>query len=101
MDAVHMLNIVLVETSHQHRARAYLSWCEEQVHMIRHQTIGVHRATRVARERLEVAQIRKAISVAKEAVATVVPALNDMERHTGDHVAGTSRHAEKTTEPLC
>ena len=99
MDAVYVLDVVLVEAFHEQRASFGLGRRKQQMQMIRHQAIRVHRAPRVARKRLEVSQVSEAVPVAKETVASIVPTLNDMECHTREDVSGTSRHTEKTSEP--
>jgi hypothetical protein len=67
---------------------------EQQMHVIGHEAIGMHRAFECRGKVSKVAEVTRVVLVAEEAGATVVAALNDVNRHVRYRNAWTSWHRE-------
>ena len=75
-------------------------WSKKQVHVIRHQAIGMHRTIELGGEGLQKTQVRQVIGIREETSAAVDTALNDVERQTGNYTTRRTRHEAKTTTGL-
>src|SRR6185503_7824696 len=64
----------------------------KEMHVIRHQAEGVQGAFGLRQEIAQRRQIDEPVGVVAEARLTVVPSLNNMQCHVGDHQARESRH---------
>jgi hypothetical protein len=97
---VDVLDIALPKLLHETRASVAGSWSNKQVHVIRHQAIGMHRAIELGGKRLHKAQVRQVIGIRKETIVAVDSALNDVQRQTGNDTTRRTRHEAKTTTGL-
>lgn len=84
MAAVEVLHVPLAHLPHQIRAAVRARGCEQQVHMIRHQAISMHVACELPRELPEVKQVDQVVAAYAEACASIVTALDEVQRHAGD-----------------
>lgn len=66
------------------------------MHMISHQTVGMHRAVQTRAQFAQVKQIKEAIALAPEAVRAVVSALPEMHGDVGNDMPQRSRHDRET-----
>jgi hypothetical protein len=75
---------------HQQRAAVGLVRCEQQVHVIGHEAVGVDYALELRGHGLQVCEVEFVVGIGEEAGAAVVAALNDVDRHLGDGDPGTT-----------
>ena len=73
---------------------------EQEVDVIRHQTVRVHRAAEAAGEIAKEAEISEVVAFREEAVPSIVPSLHDMEAHLRDDNARRSWHNGQTAEEV-
>jgi hypothetical protein len=64
--------------------------------MVRHQAIGMYRASELGSEYLQEAQVNAMVRRRKEARLAVDPALHYVQRQTGDYAARRARHETQT-----
>ena len=87
-----MLHVTLAEIFHQESAAIGGLRRQQQVNVVGHQAIGVHRAAELAGKIAKQREIERIIVLGEEAGATVVAALDDMDRHFGHGYARAARH---------
>jgi hypothetical protein len=66
---------------------------DEQVDMIRHQAVGVDRASESRRGGSEKMQVGAVVGFGKKASVPVDPPLDNMQGHPGHHESSFARHA--------
>ena len=84
--------MVLSEILHELGARIRRMRRDEKVHVIRHQTICMHRAAVFERELAQVAEVRAIVRFLEEARAPVMTTLRDVEADPGHNETRRSRH---------
>ena len=87
-----MLHIALAEQFHQVSYDIRLSWRQQQMHVIRHQHIGMDGATGALRAQSQLVEIEKIVVIREETGLAVVAALDDVKRNIGKRNARTTWH---------
>lgn len=80
---VDVLDIALPEVLHQERCTGGFGGGEQQVHVIGHEHVRVDGAAEALREFAQVVPVEEVVFLGEEAHATVVAALDDVQRDTG------------------
>jgi hypothetical protein len=90
------LNVTLTEFPHQGRAVPRGTRREQQVDVIGHQAICVHRTREFLGQLAQVKEIQQAIAVRDKASGSIVAALDEVNSYMGKHQARLSWHKRKT-----
>jgi len=90
------LNVALTELPHQCRTVLRGNRREQQVHVIGHQAICVHRTREFLGQFAQVKEIQVTIAVRHKASRSIIAALDQVNGYVGKHQAGLSRHKRKT-----
>jgi hypothetical protein len=91
-----MLRIALAQALH-HRLDASLARRRNQeMHVVRHQTVGVHSAAKSFRQLAQVKEIQDAVVVRLEANAAVGATLDHVRSHIGEEQAKLPGHGKAT-----
>jgi hypothetical protein len=78
MDAIDVLHVVLPQALHQHGTTFVRLGGNQEMHVIRHQAVGMHCATGLRGKLIQEAQIGEMIRLREEAPSSVISALRDM-----------------------
>jgi hypothetical protein len=90
--SIEVLHVTLAEVAHQPGACFGPRRGQEQMHVVCHEAVCVHRTVVLIGQLAQVRQVNKVITVATKAGIAVVTALNDMHGHSGQDQTQRSRH---------
>jgi len=86
------LHIALAQQLHQAPGGIRLMRRQQQMHMIRHQDVGMNRASGALRALLQLVEVISVVDIRKEAGLAVVAALDDVQSNAEKSDAGAARH---------
>jgi hypothetical protein len=93
MPSIEVLHITLAEVAHQTGARIGRGRSHEEMDMVCHQAVRVHRAVVSFRQLAQVREVDEIVVVTAEASSSVVAALDDMDGYAGQDQSQGSRHS--------
>lgn len=86
------MHIALAQQLHQAPGGIRLMRRQQQMHMIRHQDVGMNRASGALRALLQLVEVISVVDIRKEAGLAVVAALDDVQGNVGEGDACAARH---------
>lgn len=93
ISAVEILHVALSQLLHQRAGGIRCGSAEQQMHVIRHQAVGVDGAPGIVCRARQPVEIKQVIRLGIEAHRTVVAALDNMEGNFWKNQASAARHA--------
>src|SRR5262249_54506472 len=93
VSAIEILNVTLPKIAHQGRAGICSLRGEEQVHVVRHQTVRMHRTFMLFGQLAQMRQVHEVIVVLLEASDAVIATLNHVDCNTWNYEPQWPRHA--------
>lgn len=97
---VHVLHMALPRMLHQQSRAVGALRREQQMHVVGHEAIGVHRAFERGSQLAHMRKVARLVIAGNEAGAAVVAALDDVDRHLGHGDAGMTRHPRASRAKL-
>jgi len=87
-----VLHIALTQVLHQQSAAINGLRRQQQMHVIGHEAVGMHRTAEAVGKLLQVVQIERVILFMEKTGAAIVAALDDVHGDLRDHEALVTRH---------
>jgi hypothetical protein len=94
--SIEVLHVALTEISHQGRAGQRRGWRHQKMNMVCHQAVCVNTAIERLGQHAELMQVYAVVDVVPEAIAAVIAALDDMQRHIRKDQSRLTSHSAKT-----
>ena len=90
--AIDVLHVALAQVFHQQPSAVFSLGCEQQMHVVGHQHVGVYRAAELVGKLFEVVKVKLVVLFAVETDGAIVAALDDVPGNAGKGQAGATGH---------
>jgi hypothetical protein len=92
--AIDVLDVALTHLLHEPRSAIRCGRSHEQMNVVRHQYVCMNGAFVLGAKLIQEAQVKPIVGRTPEAISVIVSALHDVQRHSGDFQASSTRHGK-------